>query len=220
MGSNIHLAYGRRGEKYYGSIKCPQETFEFDDWDFERMVRRLANTVQEYVDVEVTMSRLEVRSSTYRVDAETVELLRTDPDAVIASMNHPRREVVVREREEPPRKLLRAGHDTLAEAFGDRLYCRVHEGRVECPGCGRWRGMFTGTGIECRHCWFTASGKLHGERWFSVSVDTLLNTGRTTYYLPRMWNGSGGWVEETDLREKYEAFKQEREACIQTHEGA
>jgi hypothetical protein len=132
------------------------------------------------------------------------------------------RTVVVRDHSAfatPPNGLLRVGHDTIAEAFGDLVYCAVDPAshQIECPGCGRWAEASTQRlACEITGCSIRIMGKLTGRAWFVVGTDELLKLGLERYYLPRSWNSSRGWISRDELLAMFENFKKERAQCSQT----
>lgn len=225
MKAEIRLSYGRSGETYHGSFYVmvyPTRGYlnrlSFDSYTFPRMMSKLAQFVREYEETEVVLERLEIKGSSYRLDAETVSQLRTDPASAISHMMPDSRVVVIRDpakhRMTPPSGLLRAGHDTVAAAFGDSVYCASNEaGRIECPACGRW-AMVAG---KCTNdtCQVQVPGTVSGMSWFITATQDLLQLNLKRYYLPRSWNPSRGWISHEELTELHEAFKEERERCYQ-----
>ena len=227
MKAHLRLSYGRTGEVYDGTIWAQIEptrgfisVLEFEKFSFPRMMSKLAEAIRKYDEVDVTLVRLEVRGSDYKLDSETVKMLRIDPAAAISHMMPESRVVVIRDerkpRSEPPSGLLRAGHETIAAAFGDNLYCTVNgESKAECPGCGRWSVVGTKS-FYCnnKQCNIHASGVLTGRAWFVLSTDEVLNLKLPKYYFPRSWNPKRGWISWPELNAMYETFKKEREECL------
>lgn len=228
MKAEIRLSYGRVGELYDGNIWVqvyPTRGFlsrlEFERYSFPRMMSKLAEIIREYEEVTVNLSRTEVNGSTYKLDAETVDMLRTDPAAAISHMMPDHRVVMIRNEMKPntspPSGLLRAGHDTIADAFGDSTYCTINqEGKVECPGCGRWSPVST-RWLTCanKSCGLRVPGVMTGKTWFVISTEALLQTNLSRYYLPRSWNPQHGWISQADLKSMFDTFQKERELCSQ-----
>jgi hypothetical protein len=225
--AEIKLTYGRMGEMYHGTVWVqifPTRGFmsqlEFEKFSFPRMMSKLAEVIRRYEEVEVVLARTEAPGSRYRLDNETVNLLRTDPAAAISYMMPESRTVMIRNEaysSQPPSGLLRAGHETLASAFGDCLYCTVSPGgKVECPGCGRW-GSTTSKLFTCgnSHCGIQLRGVLTGQTWFVVNVEDVLSLGLIRYYFPRGWNIGRGWIGRDKLSEMYKDFQKERAECSQ-----
>lgn len=111
---------------------------------------------------------------------------------------------------------LPAGHDTLADAFGDEVYIRRRHlasdevALYESPITGRWVpageiGVWT-VGVN--------------DAWGKVSVRNLLESTETArFFLPRAWNKDGPWISAEDLRTKYDEFVKGREECSRTHKA-
>jgi hypothetical protein len=154
MKDELHLDYRLEDGSYGGTIwsrKDDQTDVLTHFWgrSFAQMMSKLAKRLRESEEgTTVHLTRLETDKE-IKLDKATVELLRTDPAAAIRMMHVPDRTVVVRdpvsgkEYGEPlvrrvMRSQLRAGHDTLADAFGERVYCRRKGNRVEDPVTGRW----------------------------------------------------------------------------------
>jgi hypothetical protein len=224
----IKLAYALAGDLYYGSfsfcIDGEDTKVEFDQHTFPRMMSRLAQHLREQSEVTgVVLTRLELGQSEYTLDLDTVELLRKDPAAAISSMMHESRTVHIgrhRSASSPP-NLLRAGHDTVAAAFGDEVYLAIdNQGRHECPGCGRWSPRRTHGTVCCDklECQLALSGVTHGGRWFSAATQQLLDAHRPRYYLPRAWNPSGGWISYEDLNVLFRDYSKERDTCNQVND--
>lgn len=212
----IKLKYRRVGELYQGSLHTNSSAVDFEGITFARMMSNLAAQIRMHDSVTVELSRAELPNSEYRMDAETVELLRVDPAAAIRSMTHEDRTVHVKRVRSvtPPAGLLRAGHDTVAATFGDFVYAAVSAtGRIECPGCGRWAQRSGDVKLQCPNadCQLEVVGVHHGERWYAVPTALLVEKGSRRFYLPRAWNPSGGWISHKDLSKLFRDFIKERD---------
>lgn len=228
MKADIRLVYGRVGELCDGKIwsqvyptRGMMLVLEFKGFTFPRMMSRLAETIREYDEVTVMLSRTEITGSNYRLDEATINLLKTDPAAAISQMMPESRLIVIRDEmrpsTRPPLGLLRAGHDTIAASFGDHLYCEVDsQGRVECPGCGRWTQV-TSTQLQCmnKRCSIHIKGEVSGSTWFIVATQDVLSMNLPRYYFPRTWNPKGGWITHEALQHLFTTFQEERSACTQ-----
>jgi hypothetical protein len=200
------------------------------------MMSKLAKKVRTfYCGVpNVILHRFEV-SGEYKLSESTVQLLNDDPAAAIRSMSHPDRKVVIPRIVCAPKdelvtqSLLRAGHETLADAFGFYTYFRLKNGKIECPHDGRWKEYSVVTAYntpgvyyqgpvtdEYSTLWF--SPNIVNEKWARTFTKTLLDVwkkkGLSRYFLPRAWNKSGPWISHEDLKQKYETFCKEREECL------
>jgi len=244
--ANVMLEYGREGTAYHAMLWVEVEPNKgyalkerLEGVTFAQLMTRLAREAREQRewghDVEhVELQRLELEGSVYAMAPSEIAQLIEDPAAAIRSMREPDRTVVVRDLKKPttskereqvhPR--LRAGHDTLADAFGRYIYFRLRSGRIECPYDGRWKEYTTlvsdGTPSvfyegpvteKYRSLWF--SPRIVNEIWARTFTETLLDVGEkkglSRYYLPRQWNESGPWISHEDLQVKYEAYCKERD---------
>jgi predicted RNA-binding Zn-ribbon protein involved in translation (DUF1610 family) len=140
---------------------------------------------------------------------------------------------VQEERAPVPPAPIRAGHATLADAFGEVIYFRVRGHELECPGCGFW-GMFTSPGLlkdpdraGTRFKTAFVCPKKCGERfivscedsWGYVHVEDLLKSSKlNAFYFPRTWNEGRPWVTRESLQQKYNEYKAEKEkvTCSET----
>lgn len=187
----------------------------FNRWTFSRMMSNLASEIRELKEVEVILSRTE-KPLDQVMDNSLVEQLRTDPAAAIQAMSPPHR-VVKRapKTEASAGSKLRAGHDTLADAFGDDVYLQRRADDIECPGCGRWT-LRIGDSYSSKEHWAgCACGMglivcLEG-KWAYSDTMLLLDQPFDRYFIPRKWNESGSWISHGDLKKKFEDFKQERD---------
>lgn len=234
---DIRMHYGRDGETYNGSLAVNGHTStddgsieHFTGYTFARMMSRLAKQIRRFNagNVKVVLSRTEKAGSNYELDKDTIQLLRDDPAAAIRSMTHPDRVVKVPVGgKNPPQKnvgvsmgsRLRAGHDTLADAFGDEVYVLVDLARdaLECPVCGRLKGEFaevsphsTARMYGCTNCMNGFIVQLCGDNWASIRTAELIQVKADRFYLPRQWNKGGPWITRIDLTRKYRAFEKER----------
>ncbi len=249
MSVTVMLSYRRTAEDLStGDIKSDENGLTtdegtFENLEFKRMMQKLASVLlcfPEDQPVDVLLQRTDREGLLpYKLDAATVNLLRTDPVAAIQAMEYPTHSpsgTVRRVREErqlhvlPP---IQVGHEALADSFGDVLYFRVRGHELECPGCGFW-GMFTSPGLladperagQVFKTIFVCPKKCK-ER-FAVTcqeklgyVDTEFLLERTKldrFYFPRAWNGGRSWVSRESLQKKYDEYKAEKEnvSCSQT----
>jgi hypothetical protein len=104
-------------------------------------------------------------------------------------------------------------YDTLADAFGDEVYCRMQRGGgTECPFCGRWGTTIktnTGATFKCSKCGNNALGVgVYTSKggWLLVKVEYLIWRDKDRYFIPRAWNKPGPWVTHNDLKARYEKY--------------
>jgi hypothetical protein len=246
----VTLSYRRTPDDLStGSIKSNEnglvtEEGEFADLEFKRMLQQLAAVLlcfpeDQTIDVQLQRTDREGLLA-YKLDAKTVELLRTDTVAAIQAMEYPTHSPSgtvrrVREERTAPLRLtpIRAGHEALIDSFGDVLYFKLRGHELECPGCGFW-GMFTSPGLladperagQVFKTIFVCPKKCK-ER-FAVTCQETLGYVATRYllehtkldrfYFPRAWNGGRSWISREGLQKKYDEYKKEKEStsCSQT----
>jgi hypothetical protein len=168
----------------------------------------------------------------YYLDTEVARLFRTDPVAAIESMCPPSVSPsttvkrVQQERVMVPLSV-RAGHDALADSFGEQIYLRARERKggfyIECPCCGIWASVIDNkpmTGkiafcinTKCRAYEVLPQVWLVNEKWATMPAEQILSIGSSRFYLPRVWNEGRSWISLGDLRLKWEEFKKEKESC-------
>ena len=200
---------------------------EFEKLSFSKMFTRLAHHLREQPEAAAVVYRNDRPGLIpYVLDPEVTALLRQDPVAAIHSLTYapppvapPRERTAV-----PPASVpleaspLRAGEDTLADAFGDEVYTPLRAGAIECPGCGRWGKISDEAGSPTFVCWRDCRKDdqvggypvTPGGRWAAVAVRRLLATPSTRFWLPRAWNPSGPWISRDSLRDMYAAYQAEK----------
>ena len=235
------LRYKRVGEAFHGEIMSKDEAGSeficklFNDKSFTWMMARYAEALVDHPDAKAIMERTDREGlNPFVLDDATTQLLRTDPVAAIRAMNLEPRTVIVRDEIKPQDSVklrLRAGYDTLADAFGDELYLKVKDGKIECPFCGRWRtahltrvpsatlGEETIYAFRCEDSFaFNLVAEVRGDKWAATDTEVLLRLyRRDRYFLPRAWNTQGQWITHEALTQKYEQYVKEKESiCSQT----
>jgi hypothetical protein len=120
------------------------------------------------------------------------------------------------------------GHETLADSFGEYLYCRGRPEReeVECPICGRWakvsgipwrvdgKPIGMREGLCCSSCSTSiAMAFSHDRRWGVVQTKDLLDLSPppTRFFFPRAWNEGKNWIEYDALKTKYNNFQKDKD---------
>lgn len=230
---DVVVAYKRVGETYEGEIFLRSEEtrstgMPFEGKGYSWMMSRFAERLKDHPSYGAVMDVLSgQRFIRHRLDSRAVELLRTDPAAAISSMSHEPRTVIV--RDEPAANAsvkveLKVGHDTLADAFGDNVYLRLKDDKIECPFDGRWKqyeleeyGGATGfvryETVELGD--ISILPRYENAHWATVCTSRLKwlgeQRGAQRYYLPRAWNESGGWISHADLEKKYNEYIKEKE---------
>lgn len=214
--------------------------FDFDQLDFEPMLYKFAEALQDNPDASGVIHRTDRAGlQPYTLDHGIITLFRTDPIAAVKSMSTPYGSPsgivkrVKQQSKEPdcttdlpyPFVGLRVGFNTMADAFGEELSSRFDKSRdrIECPCCGIWnqRVIHGGSGhhyIECKN----PSCALHGkpiyaknqnDHWASFSTFELLATHSDRFYFPRPWNDGKAWISWEGLNNKYQQFVKEKESC-------
>jgi hypothetical protein len=177
---------------------------------------------------EVAMIRLEQPSVVHAMDDNQVEMIRTHPHKYIEAMSPPPRRIVLKVSDRVPvgevvATSIRAGIETLIDAFGELVYAKMKVGGgTECPVCGRWKAAtykqeetFT---TRCTSCDFVGVPPSHfitsDGGWVAFYVEDLLSVDaekRPKFFLPRLWNTSGPWITREDLQARYDKYLEEKE---------
>lgn len=220
MADQVLLKYKRVDKEHVAGeiVRGDEQLFRFESLTFDAMMRELSKHAVEHPTAEVAMQRIDRAGLTpHTLDAGTAKLLREHPNSVIQMMT-----VVVTVPSDRPTRtaapVLVAGQNVLADAFGDRLYCRRRQrpvDEVECPLCGRWATLRSVEGWSWfDHCGYTISIETHllDERWFPISTEALLVLNTPKFFFPRAWNEGRNWIEKEALQRRYDAYLQEKNA--------
>lgn len=225
---SITLEYKRVGHSYKGrilhdAIPC----LDIEDASFKELMVAVCSKMKADTSARVFLKRVE-RPGLRPVEiagAEYEELL-SDPEAFADARSTEHRVVHTRDGvsvADTVKLTVRAGVDTLADAFGGVVYCRMRRGGgVECPCCGRWgvarsdrnmNGFF-----RCKACSAEIIGKAYPTKdggWWGIDIRVLLqDTTSKMFYLPRAWNTSGPWISREDLERKYEQYLKEKDNAV------
>lgn len=234
MTASVRLAY-RRDEganTSSGYIACCEVGFvtetPFQNLAFRDMLLRLSAALMTWPKeqlIEVLLQRLDLSArAPYTLDAATVSLIRNDPEAAVQAMEFPTQSPLkivqrVQDERQPLRAApIRAGHATLADAFGDEVYCRLRKHEVECPGCGFWSPYCSASALppaqapfvclkKCKSVWVFR----YTDAWAVIPVDSLLAASLSAFYLPRAWNEGRPWIGREHLEKKYNEYIAEKE---------
>lgn len=95
----------------------------------------------------------------------------------------------------------------VQNVFGPVLYARMHNGGVECPGCGhRAELVGEGRGTLCQntHCLAPSLPVVvvhaeSGRGWVGFDLQELLDRPAPGYFFPRGWAPSSPWVSRATL---------------------
>lgn len=237
--NTLTLEYKRVGHAYDGRIHLNQDgkhisRGSFEQISFEDVMARVATVLMVVYDVRVFFKRTEREGlQPVEIVGEELEELKRNPLAFAQARTMEHRVIHVRDKVQAADAIevtVRAGHDTLADAFGDELYLRRRDKKVESPMTGRWVDLdrddpsepfyifaggvvshgdgpepYGGTDITVREA---------GEQWVTTRTDELLQQEWGRYYLPRAWNESGSWISHEDLKQKYEQYLKEKSDAV------
>lgn len=230
MSDDIVLEYKRVNvDRCHGRIFQGTKTFaSFHSEDFRSMLREFAQALQSDDQARAVWQRTDRPGLTpYYLDAEVTQLFREDPVAAIEGMCPPSispSTTVQRVQQERVKMVpisVRAGHDALADAFGEEIYIRARGRKdqvyIECPCCGIWAPIIDRMSVcinqKCKAHVLLRVVRVVNEKWAAMNIEEILETGSPRFYLPRAWNEGRSWVSLWDLQQKWEAFKKERESC-------
>jgi hypothetical protein len=225
MAKTLTLLYRREGaDLSTGGFYTTDETkhviilVQFQRLTYGAMMRALATYIQsnDYSAVFTQRTDREMLP-VQQMSAEEFELFKADPAAAIRRRIIPVQEVNLRDAQERPP--LRAGLETLADAFGDNVYVRgrtrATENELECPGCGTWSVVNRKGRVptfDCKKCRmgttlvdFSPTGL-----WVGITVEELFETGVEQFFLPRAWNTYGNWISRDNLNVLYLTYLKEK----------
>lgn len=221
---------------------------EFEGLPYPRMIGLFANHACEHPEASLYIQRLdqEPEPVLMKLEDNMAKLLREDPVSYIRATSPPARVIKLKLgdsvkatkvapnkgevdmddfRVESAKSPIQGGYDTIAESFGDDIFCRVSGDLVECPNCGRWARMWPAENVlqsnmnmrslQCDSCLFKELVVLQGGKrsWAVIPTEVLLQnetTGQKRFFIPRAWNKDGPWIKYEELKQRYEAFCKER----------
>jgi len=222
----VVLQYKRDHDLSSGSIFVRSDGtkivfYEFRHQSFNVMMGRFSDVLREYPTAAAFIERNDRPGLLpYQLPGQLVHLLREDPAEAIRQLNPTHQTIDLREDIVVTEKAsigLRVGHDSFADSFGDRLYCRAKEDRIECPGCGLWVPVETsdaGHSFKCVGCDLILSVLEAGSHWWTITSCELLGTNTTStqrFFFPRAWNKAPPWILREDLEAKYNDWLKEKQ---------
>lgn len=221
--ADVLLAYYRTPKNLHvGFIEFQQDDkracVPLEDIEFHKMISQLSKILKLRENDRCVMRRLEHPNlNDFVLDDQFTQLIRTDPLAAIRMMEFKTEPVDLNKiKKFEPSPALVAAYDSLADTFGDLVYAKRDDNKVECPLCGDWADLFDGDGgcrIECNNCGsprVTAAEDV-SEKWVGVRTEDLLRDGAVEFFLPRAWHKNGNWITREELEAKYETFLKESE---------
>lgn len=237
----LRLYYQRSEESFelvHGILevrRAERRELEFKGIKFNEMMALVSKEVLADLEIDSVVIYRTDRPGLrpVKLDDRTFALMRSDPAAAIRSMNVDPITVNIGNTPTKTRSLaitdkalpvdvvelspIPSGYAVLAETFGEQLFLRRQGDKVECPFTGRWVGVLWEVGgygyIQDTHginCRVTAVT----EEWFSIQIQTLLESNEERFFLPRAWN-MDVWIDHKTLALKYEDFKKERNQCLE-----
>jgi len=225
MPADVTMTYRRVGTEYTGEI----DGVPFTGKTFAAMMTLVHLRLVEHPDLGLLLRRTERPGLlTVRVDGDKLDLLRTDPARYIemhtiapvtidlSGGKKGQRGLARGERTTIPKHSgIRAGYDTIAEAFGNVVYARIRNNNVESPDTGRW------VSLQVLENWLNAVpvGVITPALgWVGIRIIDLLRTKNSRFYLPREWNPYQGWITKEQLSELLEQFEEEKVLLCQSAE--
>lgn len=180
MAEVIVLHYARRPELvndehlFHGRLERQDgagtvlNTHHFLGLPFHQMMTLVSRWLRDTPEVKVALQRFDQPGMVpVQLVEQLRELLRDDPVAAIRAMDP-------RGHTSPPRMpvqgpVIRSGVDTLAEAFGERVYLRMQSGCVEDPLTGAFLSLAYGP---------KSGWRIRGEgnsylKWLPIQVENL-----------------------------------------------
>jgi len=218
---NVDRSTGRVVLKEDGSERSPW--LAFDSVDFPTMLRAYARLLKDNEEAVAIWQRTDRPGLLpYTLDPQVADLFRTDIEAAIVSMSPDVRspsyklQSIQAAREVPAG--LRAGFDTLADAFGDKLYVRFRDNsEIECPCCGMWGSSHRDDTFICQKACANRQVRAFlvepSGRWAGFSAQHLLDSGSSKFYFPRAWNDGASWISREKLQMKLDEYNKEKSEC-------
>lgn len=201
----------------------------FENATYPHMLGRLAHHLKENPSALCFFLRTDrLGLSPMKLSEEETALFRTDPAAAIQARTVPPQVVhisvdksqqlplPVTEVDESMVPLLVTGYAMRVDCFGEEVFSKARaNGDVECPLCGRWGACGDRNGllfycIKCDRC-FEPSDYQAGEGWVGFSVEDLLKSDASKFFLPRKWHQNGNWISRSELQKMLEEYLEEKE---------
>lgn len=222
--AELTLSYRRVGETYEGNVSVGKDAdlTTFTGYTFAQMIRHLHLAVVQLAPTEVVFQRIDRPGmGSVALGAEMLALVRDDPTKYIEMHTTPHRTVDLRDKPSrvsklaakftPPVQTIRAGHETLAAAFGDVMYLAMRAGRIEHPTSGRWCTLSSLADELDLPSVRVVSGD--GVEWATIPTAALLAADVPAFFLPRAWNENGPWITKDRLQTRYNDYLKEKNEC-------
>lgn len=196
----VKLEYGRGGKTFNGVVTDPEGgQRSFAGLPYDRMMWMVHEELEAHPEARLEIERYEA-AYPMSMAPELVDLLRTDFEEAMRRLNPPAQRVVVGGARRTVTMGLRHGVDTLADAFGERVYLSRRAGQVESPFTGRWEpeGPYEALGLVTESA-----------TWATIPVYDLLASECDRFWLPRRWNRHKGWIGKGELQDMLDTYRKE-----------
>jgi hypothetical protein len=139
---------------------------------YRKMLVMLSRMLRENPESKVVFRRTDRKGLQPILLGEDIRvLLRDDPVQALRYMDlQPGSPVQGDERNVTPEPVLRAGLDTLADAFGERVYLKMQHGQVQDPLTGTWSQLAYGPKIG----WRIRGESNKSESWLPIQLEGVV----------------------------------------------
>lgn len=118
------------------------EGFDFVSLPFRKMMVHTSRYLRDHPNAAVVLRRFDRKGlQPIQLGEEMRVMLRDDPVMAIRHMDVKLGSDV---KSSPAAPVLRSDYDTLADAFGERVFVRLKNGAAEDPVTGKWRQLACG----------------------------------------------------------------------------
>ena len=225
MAKVLTLSYRRvEGELSDGALLLSDDLDEvevlesFNKAKYEEMLKAIARHVILHGNVAVVFSRTDRSGlAPMKMSEQELELFRTDPAAAIQNRIIPPQvvHIGVEKKEETMTMVqpLTTGYEMRADFFGELVFVRMKDGKLECPECGKWaRGVLEKDPnfYFCNDCGRLTHVEEKSPDWAGIKVQGLTDSTIERLFLPRKWNKNGNWISRVELQKMLEEYLEEK----------
>lgn len=220
---NIHLYDGRLDTVVGGELTQGQEFTA----SYDQLMTRVSRALRENPNYAVVLERRDQEGLfPMPLTEEARVLLRDDPVSYIRSTDFNKAFAGPRTYTK-----IRVAYDTLADAFGERVYLKCTSAQVHDPVTGKSSQFAYGDKCGWRvrgetnnwTKWLPVEfvrvddaqkvvdnlGWLVDVEWVTASVEDILLLEAPRYHLPYQWNENGPWISHDELRARLNRFREE-----------